>query len=122
MGVSFKQLEEMVGKTKALELWNGEGDRVADQNANLEQDTPDESMGEAKTPSHDSRCHVHIHSVRPRLADPDGISGKACIDGLVLGGILKDDSTKEVSKVTYSQEKCKKGQEKTIITLRWDDE
>lgn len=66
----------------------------------------------------DKRCSIHIHSRRHRLADPDGISGKAAIDGLVLAGILSDDSPKEVSEVTYSQEKIPKTEnEETIVTL-----
>ena len=66
-----------------------------------------------------TRVHVHIHSVRSRLADPDGISGKAAIDGLVKAGILADDSAKEVEGVTHSQSKCEDGQEeRTVITIK----
>ena len=63
-------------------------------------------------------CGIHIHSKRHRMADADGISAKACIDGLVLAGVLEDDSTKFVKWVTYSQEKIsKKEDEETIITI-----
>ena len=66
----------------------------------------------------DSPCGIHIHSRRHRLADADGISAKACIDGLVLAGVLEDDSHKWVKWVTYSQEKIsKKEDEETIITI-----
>lgn len=58
---------------------------------------------------------IHIHSVRKRLADPDGLSGKAVIDGLVKTGVLPDDSLKYVSGVEFSQEKG--SEEKTIITI-----
>ena len=58
---------------------------------------------------------VHIHSIRKRLADPDGVSAKAVIDGLVHAGILIDDSAKEIGKVSYTQEKGK--EEKTLITF-----
>ena len=51
---------------------------------------------------------IHIHSKRKRLADADGISAKAAVDGLVFAGVLKDDSAQYVTEVTYSQEKCKK--------------
>ncbi len=64
-----------------------------------------------------SRCHIHIHSVRKYLTDPDGVSSKAAIDGLVVAGILPDDSAKYVEKVSYTQEKGKV--EETIITLTW---
>ena len=77
-------------------------------------------MGQKKISRHGTRCNIHIHSRRFRLADPDGISGKAAIDGLVHAKILSDDSAKEVAQVTYSQEKVSKkaGEaEETIITI-----
>lgn len=51
------------------------------------------------------------------MADPDGISAKAVIDGLVLGGILVDDGAKFVKEVTFTQETCKT--EETIIDITW---
>ena len=63
----------------------------------------------------DSPVNISVHSIRRRLADPDGISAKAAIDGIVKAGILADDSHKEVCKVSYSQEKGK--EEETIITI-----
>tara|TARA_R110000765_G_scaffold376382_1_gene467129 strand:- start:243 stop:494 length:252 start_codon:yes stop_codon:yes gene_type:complete len=63
----------------------------------------------------DSPISIHVHSIRKRLTDPDGISCKAVIDGLVHSGILIDDSPTYVKEVTYSQEKGKV--EKTIITI-----
>jgi hypothetical protein len=66
----------------------------------------------------DTPCSIHIHSRRFEFADADGISGKAAIDGLVLAGILKNDSPKEVKEVSYSQEKISKNeQEETVITI-----
>jgi len=59
---------------------------------------------------------LHIHSVRNRLADSDGISAKAVIDGLIHAGILANDSPEFVKQVTYSQEKTK-DKEETIITI-----
>ena len=61
-----------------------------------------------------------MHSKRFRIADPDGISAKYAIDGLCHAGLLKDDREAYVKEVTYSQEKCKKGEEETIITLTWE--
>jgi len=60
---------------------------------------------------------IHIHSIRKRLADIDGISGKATIDGLVNAGLLLSDSPIHVKEVTYSQEKTK-GAEITEITIK----
>jgi hypothetical protein len=44
----------------------------------------------------DTPCRVRVLCRRHRIADPDGISVKAVIDGLVLAGILAGDSTKEI--------------------------
>tara|TARA_R110000822_G_scaffold188641_2_gene327724 strand:+ start:131 stop:502 length:372 start_codon:yes stop_codon:yes gene_type:complete len=92
-----------------------------DPTSNLESNSRDAPISTKKAQGYDTRCRIHIHSVRKRLADPDGVSGKAAIDGLVHSGILEDDSAKFVSSVTYSQEKTKKGEsEKTIMTLDWN--
>ena len=85
--------------------------------ANMEQNISYGPLGEEETSRLDSRCCIHIHSIRKRLTDPDGTSGKAAIDGLVRGGLLKDDKTQYVKEVTYSQEKG--SPEETIITLTW---
>ena len=72
-------------------------------------------MEKKENPRFDSPVNIHVHSIGNRLADPDGISAKAAIDGIVKAGVLRDDSAKEVQKVSYSQEKGK--EEKTIITI-----
>jgi len=62
---------------------------------------------------------IHLHSRRYRLADPDGISGKAVLDGFVHVGLLQDDRSEYVESVTHSQEKIKKPEvEETIITFQ----
>jgi len=61
-------------------------------------------------------CRIHIHCVRKRLADADGISGKAVIDGLVHAKILPDDSTKYVEKF-FSQSQEKGNAEVSYIIL-----
>ena len=73
-------------------------------------------VAKKKDERHDTPCHIHIHSVRKRLADADGVSGKAAIDGIVQAGILQDDSPEYVKEVSYSQEKTK-GDEYTIIEV-----
>ena len=77
-------------------------------------------MGTQEDKGLDTRCSIHVLSRRFRLADADGISAKAAIDGLVDAKLLPNDSWREVKEVTYSQEKCKKGEEETIITLTWE--
>ena len=76
------------------------------------------SLDEKEDSGCDPRFSIHIHSIRKRLADPDGISAKAVIDGIVKAGILEDDSAKHVKEVVYSQEKVAKGgEEKTVVTI-----
>jgi hypothetical protein len=60
-------------------------------------------------------CRIHVHHIRKRLADADGVSAKAIIDGLVHQKVLQDDSPKYVKEVTHSQEKGEP--EMTIITI-----
>lgn len=64
-----------------------------------------------------SRVRISVHSRRRRLADPDGISAKAVIDGLRQGGLIVDDSARYVEGVSYSQEKAKV--EETVIDV-WE--
>jgi len=66
-----------------------------------------------------SRCSIKVHSIRTRLADPDGISAKAVIDGLRACGILVDDSAEFVKEVRFSQEKGKI--DSTEITIEWEE-
>ena len=75
-------------------------------------------MGKKEIKGLDSRVNIHFVSYRYRLTDPDGISGKAAIDGLVHAGILSDDSAKEINQVTYSQNKIPAHeQERTEIII-----
>ena len=61
---------------------------------------------------------LHFHSRRYRLADADGLSAKAVIDGLVIAGLFQDDKAEIIKNVTYSQEKIPKSEkEETIITI-----
>ena len=84
----------------------------------MEPCTCDAQVGTKEPAGLDSPCRLHIHSRRYRLADADGISGKAAIDGLVHAGVLTDDSPAYVEAVTFSQEKIKKKEiEETIITI-----
>ena len=63
----------------------------------------------------DKRVCVHVHSKRIRLADTDGCSVKAVMDGITKAGILPDDSAKFIEKVSFTQEKS--NTEETIITI-----
>ena len=63
----------------------------------------------------DKKFCVHVHSKRKRLADQDGCSIKAVLDGIIQAGILPDDSAKFIQKISFTQEKSK--DEETIITF-----
>ena len=88
------------------------------QTADVELPTRGEPMAAGKGAAFDTPVSVEIVSYRSRLADADGISAKAAIDGLVMCGILSDDSTKEIREVRYRQVKVKNAnEEKTEIVI-----
>lgn len=75
-------------------------------------------MAASKSATFNSQVSLRIHHYRSRLADPDGLSAKAAIDGLVHCGILRDDSAKEISEVRHVQHKVKNAEEeKTVIEI-----
>lgn len=76
-----------------------------------------ELEGKKQVCSFHTPCNITVHSKRKRLADPDGISFKAVIDGLRNSGILQDDSAAFVREVRSSQEKFKV--DETVITIEW---
>ena len=66
----------------------------------------------------DTQVCITIHSYRRRLCDPDGISGKAVIDGIVKAGILTDDTPEQIKEVRFKQTKIKSpAEEKTEIII-----
>ena len=86
--------------------------------ADVELPTSCQSVAAGKGAAFGSRVDIEIVSYRLRLADADGISGKAAIDGIVAAGILRDDSAKEVREVRYRQVKVKNtSDEKTEIVI-----
>ena len=90
--------------------------RVTIPIANVEQNLSHAPLATKSITRLTSPISIHVHSIRKRLTDVDGISAKAVIDGLVHSGILIDDSPIYVKEVTYSQEKGKV--EKTIISIK----
>jgi len=58
---------------------------------------------------------IIITSRRYRLCDPDGISGKALLDGIVRAGILPDDSAEYINEVRHKQIKIKKHEKETTL-------
>ena len=93
-------------------------DNHSNKATNLERIISHASLPACKSPLFDSQVGIRIHSYRTRLVDVDGVSAKYAIDGPVMGGVIANDTTKEVSEVTYTQTKVKnKSQEKTEITI-----
>ena len=88
------------------------------QTPDVESTIGNEQVGTAESGQLDKRVRIHFHSRRRRLADPDGISCKAAIDGLVQGGILPDDSARYVKEVSFSQEVSEV--EETVIDIVWN--
>ena len=94
--------------------------RTTDTTTNVEPDISDGRVAAKAAARYDSPVNISIHSYRYRLADPDGISSKAVIDSLVKGGVLANDTAKEVKEVRYSQTQVYRSQggvEKTVITI-----
>lgn len=92
-------------------------DRTTDSPSNVEHNPIQQRANEDADSAVNQRYCIHIHSRRSRLTDPDGVSAKAAIDGLVSAGLLPDDSYKYVAQVSYSQEKVSKEQEETVIEI-----
>ena len=90
--------------------------------ADLEQAFSDASLGAQKMSRFNSPVCILIHSFRHRLGDPDGISAKAAIDGIVASGILADDTAKQIKEVRFKQTKIATSQdEKTEIIIEEAD-
>jgi hypothetical protein len=94
------------------------GDNPTRKVTHLEPLASDEPLATGKGAAFVARIDITVVSYRSRLADADGISAKAAIDGLVMCGILADDSTKEIREIRYQQVKVKNASdEKTEIIL-----
>lgn len=95
--------------------------QIAVPSPNVEPPISNGSLAQSRTTKFTSPVSITIHSARHRLADPDGISGKAAIDQLVISGILQDDSAQFVKEVRFRQTKVK-GEEWTEIQISDEEE
>lgn len=93
-------------------------DRASLGAADVESNTIDAAAAPLSGQAPGARWRIHVHSRRRRLADPDGVSAKWAIDGLVQGGLLPDDSAQFVEMVTFSQEKAER--DETVIEV-WEE-
>lgn len=84
----------------------------------MERTTGNEQVSSKRPQSFNSQVDIRFDHYRIDLADPDGLSGKAAIDGIVHYGLLRDDSAKEVREVRHFQHKVKNFEEEcTVITI-----
>ena len=84
----------------------------------MEQAVGNESLGKEEMPRFTSPVRIHVTSYRKRKHDPDGVSIKAFVDGIVALGILSDDSWDEVASVAFESRKAEKGEEeRTVIEI-----
>lgn len=95
---------------------NESNHRTALPAANMEPATGNESMAKKEMPRFDSPVAIHVISYRKRKHDPDGISAKAVLDGIVRAGVLIDDSWEQVKSITFESRKTQ-GEEKTLIEI-----
>ena len=92
--------------------------RRTSEDADLELPSSNESVQASEGPTFTARVNIVVTHYRCRLADPDGLSIKAALDGLVHCGILRDDSAKEISEIRHFQHKVSKPEdERTEITI-----
>tara|TARA_R100001594_G_scaffold19704_2_gene38367 strand:- start:985 stop:1383 length:399 start_codon:yes stop_codon:yes gene_type:complete len=77
-----------------------------------------DAMTEAGVDKLDGKVHVEYMFYNNRNVDVDNLifGMKATLDGIVNAGLIPDDSPSYV-KITGDFEKCKKSEEKTIITI-----
>lgn len=93
------------------------GDLFAGADADLESDTSDAPVAENELTPFTSQVRITFHHTRVRLADLDGLSGKAAIDGLIEAGVLATDSPEQVAEVRTIQIKGKPEETKIVIEV-----
>lgn len=94
---------------------DGHNNRASVPAANMEQDTGNAPVAKENAAGFNSLVNITVTSYRKCKHDPDGISVKAVLDGIIRAGILADDSTEQVKSIKFESIKSK--EEKTIITI-----
>lgn len=112
MRLTQKELDEILRKGNAKIR-----SETSIQTPNMELSAGSKQMEKKKTARFTAPVNIGIHSIRKRLCDADGVSGKAVIDGIVKAGILVDDGPDFIREVRFTQEKAKGREEETIITI-----
>jgi Holliday junction resolvase RusA-like endonuclease len=94
-----------------------DGNRNTATDADLESNIGDAALRANEAPAFTAPCRVTFHHIRKRLADIDGISGKAVIDGLVQAGIFANDTTKQVAEIRNCQSKGDREETRIVIEV-----
>jgi Holliday junction resolvase RusA-like endonuclease len=92
---------------------NRDSDSTAD--ANMESNTGNAALPKNEAQAFTAPCRITFYHTRKRLADIDGLSGKAVIDGIVQAGILTDDTPQQVKEVRNCQAKGSREETKIVI-------
>ena len=94
------------------------GNSRSGKDANVERSFGHEQVSAKRPQPFNTQVDIRFDHYRIDLADPDGVSGKAAIDGIVHSGLLRNDSAKEVREVRHFQHKVKNAEdERTVITI-----
>ena len=88
---------------------------LTDTLANLESYLVNATLPKDRDAEEDTRASIYVRSFRRLNRDPDGVSVKAALDGIVERGILADDSSKQIKSITF--ETFKSPDEKTVIII-----
>lgn len=92
--------------------------RTPDTDADMEPHPTDAALRADEAPAFDTPVRLHFHHYRKRLVDPDGLSVKAVIDGLIAAGILAGDTAEQVKEISHSQSKTGPQEvERTVVTI-----
>lgn len=83
--------------------------------ADLEQNSSHASLGKKEITGFNTPVNIKVISYRRVNHDTDGVSVKAVLDGIVLRGILTDDSAKQIKSITFESRISE--EEKTIIEI-----
>ena len=94
---------------------NESDNRTAISVADMESDFSNAALPAHETPAFNTPVRIRVISYRKLKHDPDGVSVKAVLDGLVHAGVLPDDSSKQVKEITFESRKSK--DERTIIEI-----
>lgn len=92
-----------------------DGNNTASSDADMESNFGDAPLGANEVAAFDSPVRITFIHTRKRLADIDGLSGKAAIDGIVALGILSNDSAQQVTEVRHRQIKGDREETKIVI-------